>query len=137
MRMLIAVLLVAACGKNNEPPPPSTGTPMAEQESGPKAKPSAMNADEQAHKMFETVCAMCHGADGTGNGPAAANLNPKPRNYTDPAWQKATTDAQIKEIIVKGGQGVGKSPLMPPNPDLESRPQVVSELVAVVRAVGR
>lgn len=134
MRMLIAVLLVAACGKNNEPPPPSTGTPMAEQESGPKAKrPSGMNADEQAHKMFETVCAMCHGMDGTGNGPAAANLNPKPRNYTDATWQASVTDEEIRKTILLGGQATGKSAAMPGQPQLKDQPEVLDGLVKIIR----
>lgn len=136
MRMLIAILLVAACGKNNEPPPPSTGAPMAEQESGPKGKrPAAtgMGGDEQAHKMFETVCAMCHGMDGTGNGPAAANLNPKPRNYTDATWQASVTDDEIRKTILLGGQGVGKSPSMPGQPQLKDQPEVLDGLVKIIR----
>src|SRR6478672_10502413 len=138
MRMLIAVLFIAACGKNNEPPPPSTGTPMAKQESGPKGKvaESGMGADEQAHKMFETVCAMCHGADGTGNGPAAANLNPKPRNYTDAAWQASVTDDEIRKTILLGGQGTGKSPSMPGQPQLKDQPEVHDGLVKIIRGFG-
>lgn len=134
MRMLIAVLFVAACGKNNEPPPPSSGTPMAEQESGPKQKkPAGMNADEQAHKMFETVCAMCHGMDGTGNGPAAANLNPKPRNYTDATWQASVTDEEIRKTILLGGQATGKSAAMPGQPQLKDQPEVLDGLVKIIR----
>lgn len=135
MRMLIAVLFLAACGKNNEPPPPSTGAPMAEQESGPKAKraPSAMSGDEQAHKMFETVCAMCHGMDGTGNGPAAANLNPKPRNYTDATWQASVTDEEIRKTILLGGQATGKSAAMPGQPQLKDQPEVLEGLVKIIR----
>jgi cytochrome c553 len=135
MRMLIAVLFLAACGKNNEPPPPSTGTPMAEQESGPKAKraPSTMSGDEQAHKMFETVCAMCHGMDGTGNGPAAASLNPKPRNYTDATWQASVTDDEIRKTILLGGQATGKSAAMPGQPQLKDQPEVLDGLVKIIR----
>ena len=137
MRMLIAVLLVAACSKNNEPSPPSTGTPMAEQESGPKGKraptPGGMGGDEQAHKMFETVCAMCHGMDGTGNGPAAASLNPKPRNYTDATWQASVTDDEIRKTILLGGQATGKSAAMPGQPQLKDQPEVLEGLVKIIR----
>ena len=134
----MALLFVAACGKNNEPPPPSSGAPMAQQESGPAAKQPApaMNATEQSQKMFETVCAMCHGADGTGNGPAAANLNPQPRNYTDAAWQASVTDEEIKKTILLGGQGVGKSPSMPGQPQLKDQPEVLDGLVKIIRGFG-
>src|SRR4051812_44868448 len=105
--LMITVLLLAACGKNSEPPQPTSGSPNAKPESGPSHSPAGgAGGKSQAELMFGTVCATCHGADGSGNGPAAASLNPKPRNYTDQAWQASITDEQIKETILKGGQGV-------------------------------
>ncbi len=71
-----------------------------------------------------------------GNGPGAAQLNPKPRNYTDKAWQKSVTDDQIKNTILLGGAAVGKSPIMPANPDLDGKPEVVDGLVNIVRSFG-
>jgi hypothetical protein len=76
---------------------------------------------------------MCHGESGKGDGPAAAALNPKPRDYTDAAWQKATTDEQIKDVIVRGGAAVGKSPTMPGQADLASQPEVLAGLVKIIR----
>jgi mono/diheme cytochrome c family protein len=87
--------------------------------------------------MFASLCATCHGMDGTGNGPAAAALNPKPRNYTDPAWQASVTDDVLKETILKGGALVGKSPMMPGNPQLADHPEVLDELVRIVRGFGK
>jgi mono/diheme cytochrome c family protein len=84
-------------------------------------------------ELFTTRCATCHGATGHGDGPAAASLNPKPRNYTDAAWQKSVTDAQIKQTILYGGAAVGKSPIMPASPDLESKPEVLEGLIKIVR----
>jgi cytochrome c551/c552 len=46
------------------------------------------------------------------------------------------TDEQIGKAILEGGAGVGKSPLMPPNPALRDKPQVVKALVARVRSFG-
>ena len=91
-------------------------------------------ADTEAAKaLYAQRCTMCHGTMGQGDGPAAANLNPKPRNYTDPAWQAKTDDAHIAQIIVGGGPVVGMSAMMPANPDLKDKPQVVAELVKIVR----
>lgn len=141
MRMLIALLVcTVACGKNNEPPPPSSGVPGAQPESGPKSrKPSASpgGINEQAQNMFMTVCATCHGADGKGTGPAAESLTTKPRNYTDPAWQASVTDDDLKKTILVGGQGVGKSPLMPGNPQLKDQPEVLDGLVQIIRGFGK
>ena len=37
-------------------------------------------------KFFNTNCAMCHGNEGKGDGPAGAALNPKPRNFVEGKW---------------------------------------------------
>ena len=131
---LALTVLAGACGKNSQPPPPSSGTPNAQQESGPRP---AGGQPSQAQAMFNTVCVMCHGPDGTGNGPAASTLNPRPRNYTDAAWQASVTDDQIKDIILKGGAGVGKSPAMPGNPQLQDHPDVLDGLVKIIRGFGK
>ena len=86
----------------------------------------------QAQEMFTMRCVPCHGATGHGDGPGAAALNPKPRNYTDTTWQKSITDDQIRKTILYGGAAVGKSPLMPANPDLDGKPEL-DGLVAIVR----
>ncbi len=134
--ILIVVLLVSACGKNSEPPPPSSGSPNAKPESGP-SHARAGGEPSQAEQMFATVCATCHGMDGTGQGPAAASLNPKPRDYTDTAWQASITDDQLKQTILKGGQGVGKSPMMPGQPQLADHPDVLDGLVQIIRKFGK
>lgn len=137
--LVLAVSSLVACGKNEKPPKPLEGP--STQESGPggakKAAPADPNQPSEARMLFANVCAQCHGADGKGDGPAAENLNPKPRNYTDPAWQKSVTDDEIKAIIVGGGPSVGKSGMMPPNPALKGRDDVLNELVAIIRGFGQ
>lgn len=146
--LLITVLLLSACGKNNEPPPPSSGSPNAKPESGPShprggapapagAAAQAGTGSSQAERMFGNMCAMCHGADGSGNGPAAASLNPKPRNYTDAAWQASVTDDALKEVILKGGAALGKSAAMPAQPQLANQPEVLDGLVKIIRSFGK
>lgn len=88
----------------------------------------------EAQELFTQRCVTCHGADGKGTGPAAASLTPKPRDYTDAAWQSSITDDDLRKVIVKGGAAAGKSALMPPNPDLEAKPAVVDGLVAKIRS---
>lgn len=88
-------------------------------------------------QLFSERCALCHGAGGRGDGPAAAAMNPKPRNFTDKAWQTATTDEALRKAIVEGGTAVGKSPLMPPNPDLATNAELLSSVAAHVRSLGK
>lgn len=116
---LLAIAAIA-CSKSEAA---STGAPL--------------NVSQESKDLFAQRCVTCHGTSGTGNGPAAAALNPKPRNYTDKTWQSSVTDDQLAKTIVGGGASVGKSPLMPPNPDLEAKPDVVKGLVAIVRSFGK
>jgi len=92
-------------------------------------------AQAEANNIFSTRCATCHGAQGAGDGPGSAGLNPKPRNFREAAWQGSVTDQHINTIIISGGPAVGKSAAMPPNPDLQSKPEVVAALVAHVRSL--
>lgn len=145
-----ASIVVAACGKKDEdnktssPPPTAKPKPAAPTPAPttvtPPPKPTPVATDSAAKKeakqKFDTLCASCHGTSGKGDGPGAAALNPKPRDYTDAKWQASVTDEQLKKIIVKGGIGVGKSPTMPPSPDLENKPQVLDEIIALIRAFG-
>ena len=96
----------------------------------PRVSPAAK---AEAITIFETRCTPCHGPGGQGNGPASAGLAPPPRNFTDPSWQKGVTDEHLEKIIQYGGSAVGKSPAMPPNPDLMSKPEVVTALRLQVR----
>lgn len=97
----------------------------------PAAVPEA--AMKEAKEIFASRCAVCHGASGKGDGPGAAALTPKPRDYTDKAWQKTIADDYLEKVIVGGGPAVGKSPMMPPNPDLASKPDVVKGIRTIIR----
>ena len=122
-----ALVLAAACKK------PEGGT--SESQAAPTATSStaAAGGEEEAKDLFKTRCVPCHGEQGKGNGPGAAALNPKPRNYTDATWQASVTDEQLKKTIVYGGAAVGKSPNMPANPDLDGKDAELNGLVAIIR----
>ena len=107
-------------------------------ETGPKKpRTGAPAIDQRAVARFTSMCATCHGEDGRGDGPAAPNLTVKPRDYTDPKWQASVTDDQIRQIILLGGQKVGKSALMPGNADLKDRPEVLDGLVQIIRGFAK
>jgi len=135
--LALAVASLAGCEKNNKPPPTGSGPPHPT-ESGPSHGGPASGGMATARQIFAGTCSTCHGMDGTGNGPAAASLGPvHPRNYTDPAWQASVSDADIKKIILVGGQAVGKSPMMPPNAQLQNEPEVLNGLVSIIRGFAR
>jgi len=97
----------------------------------------APEAKKEADEIFAARCSTCHGQQGHGDGPASAGLTPKPRNFGDKGWQASVTNAHIENIIQNGGMAVGKSPSMPPNPDLVGKPAVVKGLRMHVRDLGK
>lgn len=83
------------------------------------------------------ACASCHGAEGKGDGPAAAALNPKPKNFstadfgldTDGDGKKGTA-ADISNVVLNGAQKYGGSAFMVGRPDLsEAERSAVAQYV--------
>lgn len=136
--LLVATFVAAAavaCSKSESQP---SGGGSAGGDQGSSTGAAAANIDAKAAKeIFDTRCSACHGTNGKGDGPGAAALTPKPRDYTDKSWQKSVTDDQLKKVIVLGGAAVGKSAIMPASPDLDSKPEVVEGLVQLIRKFGK
>jgi len=86
-------------------------------------------------KLYAQRCAMCHGDAGAADGAGARRIKPEPQHLNDVMWQSAVTDGEIEKAIIEGGAAVSKSPMMPSNPDLKSKPTLVKSLVAYVRAL--
>ena len=135
---LLLALTAAGCSKAKpaasdqaEPAAGSTGNAGA---TAPGT--SSAEATAKAKEIFATRCTPCHGPTGLGDGAASASLNPRPRNFHDAAWQTSVTDQHIETIIKVGGAGVGKSPAMPGNPDLND-PAVIQGLRALIRSFGQ
>lgn len=91
----------------------------------------------EAREVYESSCVTCHGPDGAGDGLGASGLPTKPANFTDAAWQKTVSDDEIARAIVGGGAVVRRSPLMPANPALASKPGVVAALREMVRGFAK
>ncbi len=106
--------LIVGCGGSQESgnqassssaSPTTTQTPPPAQ---PAADTGAVAADPVAHgkQVYQARCVLCHGPQGKGDGPAAAALNPKPRNHTDGAYMNSRTDEQLLEVIHNGKGGM-------------------------------
>jgi mono/diheme cytochrome c family protein len=100
-------------------------------------EPVSAAASAEAKEIYRSRCTLCHGELGKGDGPGAAAFDPRPRDLSGRAWQESVSDAYIEKIIVAGGVAVGKSPMMPANPDLKSKPEVVAALRLVVRGLEK
>lgn len=60
---------------------------------------------DKGKAAFNTNCAACHGEKGDGTGPAAAALNPKPRNYTTEAFKQGDKVDDVFKSITDGVKG--------------------------------
>lgn len=129
--------LVAACGGGKAKPAADDQAGAATASASGQSVQITQAARDEAHQIFSTRCAVCHGQEGRGDGPGGAALSPKPRNYHDTAWQDSVTDKEIETAILYGGAAVGRSPMMVANPDLNSKPAVVAALREMVRQFGK
>lgn len=130
--ILAFTLVMAGCGRGGKQ---ASQTGSSESIGG--SVQITADARAKAQDLFSTRCAACHGPAGKGDGPGAANLTPKPPDFQDKAWQSSITDQNIEKVIIYGGPAVGKSPMMPGNPDLESQPAVVAALREKIRQLAK
>ena len=93
-------------------------------------------AADKARETFGEVCSICHGVGGKGDGPSAAGLNPRPADFTDCTVMQKQSDATLFTIIKRGGQGAGRSTVMPAWGDSLPDGQI-RDLVALVRGFCR
>lgn len=88
-----------------------------------------------AARMYREMCAVCHGTGGKRDGPAAEGMAVKPRDHTDAADMNSLTDAQIFDIVSRGGSAVGKFAGMPAWGQALSEQQI-RDLVRYIRSLN-
>ena len=98
--------------------------------------PGAAGPDARAGKtQYERLCAVCHGAQGTGDGQALRGMPVRPRSFADPATFKGVPDQAVFETIRQGGAALRRSPLMPPFGD-QLKDGQIWDLVAYIRSLA-
>jgi len=68
----------------------------------------------EGRALFEYYCSTCHGKEGHGDGFNSYNLDPRPRDLSDPAFQAKRSDKDLASVIRSGGGFAGLSNTMPP-----------------------
>lgn len=69
--------------------------------------PSSPEVVEKGKTLYEGKggCVTCHGKSGLGDGPAAAALDPSPRNFHHHGFWRHRTDGEIFWVIKHGSPG--------------------------------
>lgn len=55
--------------------------------------------------VYQSQCAVCHGASGQGDGPAGLHLDPRPVNFTDQGRADQRSALSLYEVISQGVDG--------------------------------
>ena len=88
---------------------------------------AAARADDPA-QIFARSCSPCHGKDGH---PSSVFERQGVKNFTDPAWQKGISDAQIEKTIHEGKKGT-----MMASFDKQLSAQEIKALAGYIRKLG-
>jgi mono/diheme cytochrome c family protein len=102
---------------NSAQPATATGSSAPEVAAAAPWKMPVPDQDYNAREgaaLFHYYCATCHGNEGHGDGLNAYNLDPRPRDLSDPAFQKKRADDDLAGVIRSGGGVAGLSTGMPP-----------------------
>lgn len=122
---LLSLCAALACHRPSTEALPATAP--AATTAAAEAAPGEMSSDDaglplpelgynarEGRALFLHYCSTCHGTEGHGDGFNAYNLDPKPRDLGDPAFQARQTDDELASVIRAGGAAAGLSSGMPP-----------------------
>lgn len=129
---LISASLIACGGEKKDTDEEAEKT-EAVADAPPVYKADVANV-EKGKALYLTTCAPCHGKEGKGDGPAAANLTPKPRDHSKGDYMSKLADEHIGKVIKQGG-GFAGFPNMPAQPQLKT--EDINALIAFVRTLSQ
>ncbi len=120
LALALTAMIMTGCGSPKSPTvnivAAKDSTASADSASASKipSQPVRLTYEQQQGKVLYTkYCSICHGDAGKGDGFNAYNLDPKPRDFTDPRAMAGIDDANLLATVSQGGKGINKSPLMP------------------------
>jgi mono/diheme cytochrome c family protein len=106
--LLFLIPVLIATGKDNAIIPWKAPV-TADELKNPFANDPA--AAEKGKKIFSTVCNVCHGDKGKGDGIGGAAINPKPANFTSANVQSQTDGALFWKLTNGRGPMVSYKPI--------------------------
>lgn len=93
----MAVLVLSGCvSKDSGLPRPYRDLKV------PETLLASAGARARGRRTFLRNCAICHGERADGNGIRSEGLNPKPVDFTSPAWRSGATPRRTFFVIRNG-----------------------------------
>lgn len=131
--LLLSVSLISCGGEKKDSDDEGSEKVEAAVDAPPSYKANVANI-EKGKTIYLSTCAPCHGKEGKGDGPAAANLTPKPRDHSKGDYMSKLADEHIGKVIKQGG-GFAGFPNMPAQPQLKT--EDINALIAFVRTLSQ
>ncbi|KAF0240932.1 MAG: hypothetical protein FD180_4703 [Planctomycetota bacterium] len=100
--VVVALVVVLVFKLKGNGPKPGSDV-LVELRPNPGDPESAVDP-EYGRAMYEQNCVTCHGWRGEGDGPSDPYLWRRPRNIADGSYMNGRTDAQLLDILGKGGR---------------------------------
>ena len=124
--LALALLLVACVASARDDVPPEIAA---------LENPVVLGDDQIRYytRHFKAKCARCHGLDGKGGGPEAAEQALPPRDLTDAAYMNTRSDGQLFYQILMGGSEESTMPGFGPDSAQGWNEERIWYMVAFVR----
>lgn len=121
---LLTSLVLSACSTEN-----AASTTADEPIDVPLSVLSSDEARQRGRTIFQSKCALCHGAKADGNGARSKGLSRRAANFNNPEWRASTTPRELFRILSEGKRGTS----MPAWPTLskEQKWDVIAYVLSV------
>ncbi|NWF72445.1 MAG: c-type cytochrome [Nitrospirae bacterium] len=107
LMVVVVSLALPAAAERHTMQPRVPADKLAEARALTSPLPNSPEIFEQGKALYhgKGTCFNCHGKDGGGNGPLAAQLNPSPRNFQHRGFWRHRTEGEIFWVIKNGSVG--------------------------------
>jgi len=107
--LVVALAIPAGAAERHMMQPLVPADKMAEARALVNPLPSSSKIVEQGKALYRGKggCFNCHGTEGDGNGPLAAQLNPSPRSFKHHGFWRHRTEGEIFWVVKNGSAGTG------------------------------
>jgi mono/diheme cytochrome c family protein len=104
---VVALAIPAGAAERHMMQPLVPAGKLAEARALTSPLPSSPEVVAQGKALYngKGTCFNCHGKDGSGNGPVAAQLDPSPRNFQHHGFWRHRTEGEIFWVIKNGSVG--------------------------------